>query len=93
MKLKDLINEIQFGDLSNTDLNQISEAVQWRRASLARHNVWTLKLGDRVQFTSSKGHGRTYVGPVVEIMRKNVIVETQFGRYRVPANMLTLETK
>ena len=89
--LENLISEIQFGDLSNSDLNKIAEAVQWRRASLARHNVWTLKKGDKVSFTSGKT-GRTLTGPVLEVMRKNVIVDTQHGRYRVPANMLTLET-
>lgn len=91
--LDQLINEIQFGELTNTDLNRLTEAINWRKACLARHNVWNLKVGDRVTFTSNKGHGRRYAGPVVEILRKNVVVDTQFGRYRVPANMLTLEDR
>ena len=91
MDLKQIINDIQFGDIDNDDLNQIIEAVKWRRASLARHTVWTLKKGDRVSFTSNR-NGRTYVGPVVEVLRKNVVVETQQGRFRVPASMLKMET-
>lgn len=91
MNLKQIINDIQFGDLDIDGLNQIIEAVKWRRASIARHTVWTLKKGDRVTFTSTK-NGRTYAGPVVEVLRKNVVVETQYGRYRVPASMLKLET-
>lgn len=84
--IKQIIKEIQFGDLDNSDLDQLIEAIKWRRSSLARHNVWTLKKGDRVSFTGRRGYTE---GTVVDVKIKNVIVDTSMGRYRVPANMLS----
>lgn len=76
-------------DATNDDLNQIIEYVKLRRNNLSKQNTRSLRIGAAVTFDSHR-LGRQVAGTVESIKVKNVIVATQYGRYRVPANMLTL---
>lgn len=79
---------IMSGDLSNDDLNSIGDAIKFVRSRLTQKNVFTLRQGANVQFTSNR-NGMTYKGVVEKVNRKYIIVRTPQGGFRVPANMLT----
>ena len=82
------IRDFILRDASIEDTNKIIELVKQRRARLSRMNTANMLTGDEVQFTSSRS-GQVIKGTVEKISIKNVIVRTAFGKYRVPANMLT----
>jgi hypothetical protein len=65
------------------------DAVKWNRAQLAREIKYSIKLGDNVEFTSSKT-GRAMRGFVKKVAIKYVTVDTGLGLWKVPANMLKL---
>ena len=90
MKTVQEINQaIMFGDLSNTELMSVIDAVKWKRATLAKLTKASLMLGDNVNFTSTKT-GMNMTGFVTKIAIKYVTVKTvTHGLWRVPANMLT----
>ena len=89
MKTVQEINQaIMFGDLSNTELMSVIDAVKWKRATLAKLTKASLMLGDNVNFTSTKT-GMNMTGFVTKIAIKYVTVKTVNGLWRVPANMLT----
>ena len=89
MKTVQEINQaIMFGDLSNTELMSVIDAVRWKRATLAKLTKASLMLGDNVNFTSTKT-GMNMTGFVTKIAIKYVTVKTVNGLWRVPANMLT----
>jgi len=89
MKTVQEINQaIMFGDLSNTELMSVIDAVKWKRATLAKLTKASLMLGDNVNFTSTKT-GMNVTGVVTKIAIKYVTVKTVNGLWRVPANMLT----
>lgn len=79
---------IMTGKFTDADLNSINDAVRFVRSRLAQTNVFTLRAGANVQFTSNK-NGVTYKGTVEKVNRKYIIVRTPQGGFRVPANMLT----
>jgi hypothetical protein len=74
---------------TNTELTSIIDAVKWNRERLAKQIKYSIKLGDNVEFTSSKT-GRTMRGFVKKVAIKYVTVDTGLGLWRVPANMLKL---
>lgn len=76
---------IQF-HASNEDLNQLIEAIKYRRSQLAKRTTAAITNGSKVSFTGR--NGLTIYGTVTKVMQKNVIVNTNRGNYRVPANML-----
>ena len=88
MDIKQINSAIMFGDLSNTELNSIIDAIKFRRSSMARQTKASLQVGDTVNFTSSKT-GQNVTGFVVKIAIKYVTVKTAQGLWRVPANMLS----
>jgi hypothetical protein len=88
MDIKQINQAIMFGDLTNTELSSVIDAVKWRRASLTQHAKRALSIGDSVEFYSSK-RGITVQGTVQKIAIKYVTVSTTTGLWRVPANMLT----
>jgi hypothetical protein len=89
MKTVQEINQaIMFGDLSNTELMSVIDAVKWKRATLAKLTKASLMLGDNVNFTSTKT-GLNVTGVVTKIAIKYITVKTVNGLWRVPANMLT----
>jgi small-conductance mechanosensitive channel len=64
------------------------DAVKWNRAQLTQQTKRSLRIGDNVNFTSSKT-GLNVTGVVTKIAIKYVTVNTVKGLWRVPANMLT----
>ena len=71
---------------SNEELNTLNEYIKMRRQQITKSVVRSVVKGDKVTFTS---RGTVYNGTVVDVKIKNLIVQTQLGRYRVPASMVT----
>ena len=88
MDIKQINQAIMFSDLTNDELMSVIDAVKWKRATIAKLTKASLKVGDNVNFTSSK-LGRNVTGVVTKIAIKFVTVKTIQGAWRVPANMLT----
>ena len=86
--LRNILVDIRNGDLNNDDLSLIIEAVKFARKQLAQTAKRDLKIGDNVNFTSTKT-GQNVTGMVTKIAIKYVTVKTAKGSWRVPANMLT----
>ena len=86
--VQEINQAIMFGDFTNTELTSMIDAVKWRRATLGKLTKASLKIGDDVNFTSSKT-GMNMTGTVMKIAIKYVTVCTTKGMWRVPANMLT----
>lgn len=72
-------------EASNDDLNSIYEAFAMRRASLARTNRYTLKVGTNVKFSA---RGVNYEGFIKSIKVKKALVKCGDTTYNVPLNML-----
>jgi hypothetical protein len=87
MDIKDINSAIMFGNLTNTELLSVIDAVKFARAQLTKQNKRTFQLGDSVKFTSNR-NGLTYVGTVRKVKIKYVLVNTNGGLFNVPANML-----
>jgi ferredoxin-fold anticodon binding domain-containing protein len=83
----DVRSAILAGNFTNDELNTISQVVQFVRAQLAKRNVGTMVIGTQVKFTNSRS-GKVIQGRVEKVGRKNVIINTGAGRWRVAANML-----
>jgi len=80
------------GSFTNDELSSVIDAVKFARSRLAQSTKISLKVGDGVQFTSTK-NGMTYQGTVQKIAIKFVTVKTNMGLWRVPANMLSKATR
>lgn len=76
------------GTFSNTELSSIIDAVKFARARLTESTKRELRIGDNVNFTSTKT-GQNFTGFVTKIAIKYITVKTVNGLWRVPANMLT----
>jgi small-conductance mechanosensitive channel len=76
------------GSFTNDELSSVIDAVKFARARLSQTTKGSLRVGDSVEFTSSKTH-RVVQGIVTKIAIKYVTVKTVQGLWRVPANMLT----
>lgn len=85
--VQEINTAIMFGNLTNTELTSVIDAVKWARSLLAQLNKRALTVGDNVNFTSSKT-GMNVTGVVMKIAIKYVTVKTAQGLWRVPANML-----
>ena len=88
MDIKQINQAIMFSDLTNDELMSVIDAVKWKRATIAKLTKASLRVGDNVNFTSSKT-GMNMTGVVMKIAIKYVTVRTIQGAWRVPANMLT----
>ena len=77
-----------FGTWTDIELRSMIDAVKWNRAQLVQQTKRSLRIGDNVNFTSSKT-GKNVTGVVIKIAIKYVTVKTVSGLWRVPANMLT----
>lgn len=89
MNVQAINTAIVTGSFTNDQLTSIIDAVKFARANLARTTKVSLRLGDSVNFTSSKT-GMNYTGVVMKIAIKYVTVKTISGLWRVPANMLSI---
>ena len=81
----DAIGSVQ-GHATDEELRSFIDAIKMRRTWLGRQNIRSFGTGDTVSFTGR--NGLTITGKITKVMQKNVIVNTQRGNYRVPANML-----
>ena len=92
MDIKQVNSAIMFGAWTDVELRSMIDAVKWNRSRLTERTKATLRVGDNVEFTSSKT-GRLTRGFVTKIAIKYVTVNTGMGLWRVPANMLTVVDK
>ena len=88
MNITQINTAILQGTFTNTELSSIIDAVKFNRARLTESAKRSLRIGDDVNFTSSKT-GQNVTGVVTKIAIKYVTVRTASGLWRVPANMLT----
>jgi hypothetical protein len=88
MDIKQVNSAIMFGTWTDIELRSMIDAVKWNRAQLTQQTKRSLRIGDNVNFTSSKT-GLNVTGVVTKIAIKYVTVNTVKGLWRVPANMLT----
>ena len=73
---------------SNEELNTIVEYIKMRRQQITKQTVRTITKGAKVTFTGRDG--TVFNGTVMDVKIKNLVVETQLGRYRVPASMVKI---
>jgi hypothetical protein len=76
------------GNFTNEQLNSIGDAIRFARAQLGQQNKYTLRVGTKVKFTSSRT-GMEVSGDVQKINRKFIIVKSGMTNWRVPASMLS----
>ncbi len=88
MDIKQINSAIMFGTWTNVELSSMIDAIKWNRAQLTQQTKRSLRIGDNVNFTSTKT-GKNVTGVVTKIAIKYVTVKTINGLWRVPANMLT----
>jgi archaellum component FlaF (FlaF/FlaG flagellin family) len=72
----------------NEELNTLIEYIKMRRLQITKSTVRSISKGAKVTFTGRTG--TVYNGTVVDVKIKNLVVETQLGRYRVPASMVKI---
>jgi small-conductance mechanosensitive channel len=89
MNITQINTAILQGSWSNDQLTSMIDAVKFVRARLTEQTKRSLRIGDNVNFNSTK-MGRNVTGVVVKIAIKFVTVKTVSGLWRVPANMLTV---
>jgi hypothetical protein len=92
MDILEINRAIMLQTWTNTELNSIIDAVKWNRARLADSVKYTIKRGTYVKFTSSRT-GQVVTGEVEKVAIKYATVSTLGGRYRVPMNMLEVDTQ
>lgn len=88
MNIMQINTAILQSNFTNDQLTSIIDAIKFARARLTDMNKRTLRVGQRVSFTSSRT-GTLMSGDVVKIAIKFVTVRTIAGLWRVPANMLS----
>ena len=88
MNIMQINTAILQGDFTNDQLTSIIDAVKFSRARLMEMTKRSLRIGDNVNFTSSKT-GQNVTGVVMKVAIKFVTVKTAQGLWRVPANMLS----
>jgi hypothetical protein len=88
MNVQQINTALITGNFTNTELTSVIDAVKFARARLTQVTKFSLKVGDNVNFTSTKT-GQNFTGFVTKIAIKYVTVKTASGLWRVPANMLT----
>jgi small-conductance mechanosensitive channel len=88
MNISQINTAIIQGTWTNDQLSSMIDAVKYARARLAEQSKRSLRIGDNVNFTSSKT-GQNLTGTVTKIAIKYVTVRTIQGLWKVPANMLT----
>lgn len=86
--VQEITRAIMFGNLTNDDLNTITDALKYARAQMIKQTTRSLWAGDRVKFTHPKT-GRVHTGVVGQVKIKNVtVIENGTKSWVVPANML-----
>ena len=88
MNIQEINRAIITGNWTNDQLTSMGDAIKYARAQLGQKTKWSLRIGDNVNFTSTKT-GQNITGVVMKIAIKYVTVRTVQGLWKVPANMLT----
>lgn len=88
MDIKAINTAIIAGNFTNEQLSSVIDAVKYARSKLGQQIKYSLRVGDNVNFTSSRT-GRNVTGVVVKVAIKYVTVKTIDGLWKVPASMLT----
>jgi hypothetical protein len=91
MNISQVNSAIMNGGFTNEQLDSVLSAVKFAREQIRREVRRELRIGCTVSFVSNR-NGQKYSGKVDSIKIKNAIVTTPLGRYRVPCNMLTVES-
>lgn len=89
MNIREVNTAIMQGTWTNDELTSMIDAVKYARSRVANQVRFTVRMGQNVEFTSSKT-GRRVQGTVEKIAIKYATVKTVDGRWKVPMNMLTL---
>jgi uncharacterized protein YwbE len=89
LTIREVNSAIMLQSWTDVELRSMIDAVKWNRNQLVHQVKRSIRVGDNVQFTSSKT-GRLTRGFVTKIAIKYVTVDTGMGLWRVPANMLTV---
>jgi hypothetical protein len=87
MNLNQIKAEILTAQLTNAELQELMETVQYARAQLGKTVKRQLQPGVSVSFVSNRS-GQRILGTVERVAIKNIVVRTHLGLYRVPANMI-----
>jgi hypothetical protein len=87
MNLTQIKAEILTANLTNSELQDLIETVQYARAQLGKSVKRQLQPGASVSFVSNRS-GQRVLGTVERVAIKNIVVRTHLGLYRVPANMI-----
>jgi hypothetical protein len=87
MNLTQIKAEILTAQLTNAELQELIETVQYARAQLGKTVKRQLQPGVSVSFVSNRS-GQRVLGTVERVAIKNIVVRTALGLYRVPANMI-----
>jgi hypothetical protein len=87
MNLTQIKAEILTANLTNAELQDLIETVQYARAQLGKTVKRQLQPGVAVSFISNRS-GQRVSGTVERVAIKNIVVRTHLGLYRVPANMI-----
>ena len=87
MTVNDMVAELMAGRLDNRELEMVARALKFARSQLGNEVKRDLRPGVSVKFYHPK-QGRDVTGTVNRIKQKYVLVDTQGGRYNVPANLL-----
>ena len=88
MNIQEINRAIITGNFTNDQLTSIGDAIKFARSQLGQKTKWSLRIGDNVNFTSTKT-GQNFTGVVMKIAIKYVTVRTVQGLWKVPASMLT----
>jgi hypothetical protein len=91
MNIAQINSAIMHGNFTNEQLDSVLSAIKFAREQIRREVRRELRIGCTVSFISNRT-GQKYSGKVDAIKIKNAIVTTPMGRYRVPCNMLTVES-
>ena len=87
MNLTQIKAEILTAQLTNAELQELIETVQYARSQLGKSVKRQLQPGASVSFVSNRS-GQRVLGTVERVAIKNIVVRTALGLYRVPANMI-----
>jgi small-conductance mechanosensitive channel len=88
MNVQQINTALITGSFTNDELSSVIDAVKFARSRLTQMTKGSLRVGDTVEFTSTKNR-MTYTGTVTKIAIKFVTVKTNMGLWKVPANMLS----
>ena len=92
LSIQEVNRAIMLQTWTNTELSSMIDAVKWNREQLSKQIKRSIRIGDNVEFTSSKT-GRLTRGFVTKVAIKYITVNTGMGLWRVPANMLSVVDK